>query len=422
MRKMRLFAVAVAGAALMMAPAAMAAESETAATEVTSEAAADAVTDTAEDAESEAETEAEIPVRPSYKASGYVDISNDDYKHLTVEVEPVAEVTDDEIDSAIEEAVVSNDAYDQVKEGVVEDGDLLSIDFVGKKDGVEFDGGSAEDYELEIGSGTFIDGFEDGLIGKKVGDTVDLNLTFPEDYGAEDLAGQDVVFTVTINYKKVMPEFTDELADTLSDGEQKTMEEYRSVLRSQLEQTNEENHRALIDNAIMEKLYEMYPVTGYPQEMIDYMVAMMKETYQQYAAMYGMEFPDFLTQYLGMDEETFETNAEEAAKSNMEQELILKAIAEKEGIDTFTEEEYQKGCEDFAEMYGYGDVETFQSYYDRETIEISLLMQRVLDELESTTTVVDLVETEADAGSIDALIETEAETEAETAESATEAE
>ena len=164
----------------------------------------------------ETETEAEIIPRPEYNVSDYLKIDDDEYLNMTVQVASAQQVTDEEIDSEIADSFYYLEDYDDLvvkkEEGTVENGDNVNIDYVGKKDGEAFEGGTAEGQDLVIGSGSFIDGFEEGLIGKEIGSTVDLNLTFPEDYGVEELNGADVVFTVTINYVSQMPEITDEIA------------------------------------------------------------------------------------------------------------------------------------------------------------------------------------------------------------------
>ena len=131
------------------------------------------------------------------------------YKGLELQ-EDVQDVTDADVDTQIEMNLAQNPVEVEDENAEVKDGDVVNIDYEGKKDGVAFDGGSAEGFDLTIGSGSFIDGFEDGLIGAKKGETRNLNLTFPENYQEEDLAGQDVVFTVKINAIKTTPELTEE--------------------------------------------------------------------------------------------------------------------------------------------------------------------------------------------------------------------
>ena len=159
-------------------------------------------------------------------------ISNDkitikQYKGLEVEkVDPV-EVTDTDVEDSINSTLQTKSTQNDITDRPAQEGDVVTIDYEGKKDGVAFDGGTAQDQQLELGSGSFIDGFEDGIVGHNIGETFDLNLTFPEDYKSEDLAGQAVVFTVTLDKisEVIVPELTDELVAELSESA-KTIEDY----------------------------------------------------------------------------------------------------------------------------------------------------------------------------------------------------
>ena len=146
-------------------------------TDTTTEAASDASSETTADSSSESEAATEAAERPDYKALDYVKLG--DYKGLEVTLAST-DVTDEEVEQQVETNLNNNDKSEEIKEGTVENGDVANIDYEGKLNGKAFDGGTAKGYDLTIGSGSFIDGFEDGLIGKKIGDTVDLNLTFPE--------------------------------------------------------------------------------------------------------------------------------------------------------------------------------------------------------------------------------------------------
>lgn len=392
MRKRNIFAALVCSACLAVsaaAPVAIAEESTEVGTEAvteaeeSTEAGSEAVTDAEES--TEAETEFVVPERPDYNASDYVTLGQ--YKGLTVVREPF-EVTDEEIDEEIQFELQNSDALETVTEGVVQEGDIANINYEGKKDGVAFDGGTAENYDLTIGSHTFIDGFEDGLIGVAVGDTVDLPLTFPENYGSEDLAGADVVFTVTVNEIKRIPELTDEVASTVTDGEYNDVASYRESVRAQLEATKEQTQETIIMSDLMEQIANTCEITGYPQEMIDYNVALMEQYYRSMAQMYSMEFEDFLSTYLEMTPEQFQSEAVMACQEMMQQELYLKAIAEAEGIE-LTDEEYTTGTERYAQQYGYETAEELIAANSESEIRISLLLDKVYDFLMENENIVD---------------------------------
>ncbi len=335
--------------------------------------------------EAEKETELVIPERPDYSASDYVTLGQ--YKGLTVVREPF-EVTEEEIDEEIQLELQYSDALETVTEGVVQEGDIANIDYEGKKDGVAFDGGTDEGFDLTIGSHMFIDGFEDGLIGVAVGDTVDLPLTFPENYGSEELAGADVVFTVTVNEIKRVPELTDEVASTVTDGEYNDVASYRESVRAQLEATREQELETIVMSDLMTQIANTCEITGYPQEMIDYNVALMEQYYRSMAQMYSMEFEDFLSTYLEMTLEQFQSEAVLACQEMMQQELYLKAIAEAEGIE-LTDEEYIAGTERYAQQYGYETAEALVAANDEKEIRISLLLDKVYDFLLENSNIVD---------------------------------
>ena len=408
------------------APAVMAEETEAvteAATEAAdTEAAAEAATEAAENS-TEADTEEtyeKVP-RPDYTASDYVELG--EYKGLTVKIAPI-EVTDEEILAQIS-ANAGSDAMEDVTEGTVEEGDTANIDYVGKLDGEAFDGGTAKGYDLEIGSGTFIDGFEDGLVGVKIGDTVDLTLTFPESYPSEELAGKETVFTVTVNSVKRMKELTSDLVSTITDGEYTDVDAYKESVKETLIKNKEDSRDSEIKSDILSQISANSTVRDYPQEMLDYGLTNMQNAYKQMASQYDMEYADLLQNYFGMTEEQFNEEALNVVKQNLDAEMYLKAIAEKEGIEV-SDDDYEAACQRYADTYGYDSVDDLKAAYDEDTIRISALQDKVLDFLEENTTVEETTETEASTEAAEeetAEAGTEAGTEAQTeaAEDGTEA-
>ena len=352
-------------------------------------------------------TDEELAERPEYKALDYVTLGI--YKGLSVVQEPVT-VTDEEI----EQEILSNvDAagLNHRTEGKVKEGDIANIDFVGKLDGEAFAGGTADGYDLEIGSHSFIEGFEEGLVGVAIGDTVDLDLTFPEDYGNEELAGQETVFTVTVNYIKETPEITDDLIAQLSDGVYTTVDGYRDYIREQLVSEKEQEQENAVDTELFTQLYNTCTINDYPQELLDYSVNSTTEYYKNMAEQYGMEFADFLQSYFGMDEEQFAEEVKEYVKQDLQRELILRAIAEQEEM-TISEEEYLAGCEKYVKQGGYESVEQLEAAFGRKTIENQLLMDKAF-ELVKENAVIEEPETETESET-EAITESAAEAAAET--------
>lgn len=377
MKRKHLMAMLLCAACLATTSAAVLAEETEAVTEVSTE------TDTeAEETEAKAE-------RPDYKAADYVTLG--EYKGLKVQIDLTA--SEDEIEEELNSAISQADVMEEITEGTVAEGDIVSIDYEGKLDGEAFDGGTAKDYDLEIGSGSFIDGFEDGLIGVNVGDTVDLNLTFPENYFSEDLAGQEVVFTVTVHAIKRMPELTDELVSTMTDGEYTTVDDYKASIRASLEEEKAGQRDAMIMSELFTQVAANTTINEYPEVMVDYGVQEMNDYYVDMAESFSMEFADFLSMYLGMTEEEFNEQVVLAVQQNLQQEMYLKAIAETEGIE-LTEEEYEAGCEKYAETYGMESAEELVENYGESVVRLSLLQEKVLEFLKESAVIEEITETE----------------------------
>ena len=155
------------------------------------------------------------------------------------------------------------------------------------------------------------------------------------------------------------------------------------------------DYKKKLDTDIMTRLYSLYPVNKYPQELLDYVTGSLSSTYRQYAGMYGMDFGAFLSTYLGMDEKAFSDAVKKAAETTLKQELLLSAIAEKEQI-TVSDEDYQKGLSDYATRYGYASTDALLADFDEATVRVSLLMDKTLDFLETANHVEQIVETESE--------------------------
>lgn len=302
-------------------------------------------------------------------------LSNDNitikkYKGLEVEKVETIAVTDEDVEMSIQSDLETIATKTDIKDRAAQLGDIAIIDFEGKKDGVAFEGGTGTDYELELGSGQFIDGFEDGVVGHNIGETFDLDLKFPENYQSEELAGQAVVFTVTLKglQEKKVPELT---VDVLKQLESKvtTIEEYKAQIRSDLELSNQEAAESTLLGSMWEALVKNCEVKKFPEGMIDQYVKNLEEQYAYYAQMYGMEIEEFFKQMFGM-------SAEEVAKTNATQELAMTLIAEKEGL-TIKDKDYEAGVKDLASQYGYEDTEEFVKAYGEDSIRKALLQEKV---------------------------------------------
>lgn len=308
----------------------------------------------------------------------YVSVSG--YKGIEIDkVDVDTDISDEDVENEINSVLEENATDKEVTGRAAQLGDTADINYVGKVDGQEFDGGSADNYPLELGSGSFIDGFEDSIVGHNVGETFDWNGKFPDDYQNTDLAGKDVVFTITVNAltEPELPELTDDFVKTVSE-ESETVEEYREEVRKNLEETAQENYDSELNSAVWEAVLEKAEVKGYPDGEVDRIYNTYLEQYQEMASYYNMEYDEFIQLYTEMTVDEFEEEAKEAAKDNIKQSQVAEVIAEKEGL-TLTDEEYEKEFEKLAEDYGYEDVDALKEVAGEETLK-QLVLQPIVQE------------------------------------------
>lgn len=298
------------------------------------------------------------------RGTGAADIELPDYKNIVIPMSEV-EFTDAEIDENIENYLESNKVLSDDESLTVADGDEVNIDYVGTMDGVAFDGGTAEAYDIVIGSDSFIDGFEDQLIGATVGSNFDINVTFPEDYSTAELAGQDTVFNITLNGIYTKAEFNDEfVAENLGEYAS-TVEEYRQYLKDSNLETNVHDYieNYLTENANVTKYNKKYlknlkATTKYSdQENYEYMIEM-------YEAYMGYNPYEKFEDYTGMTEDEYEKSVAENALTQYKENLLYQSILEMEGVsvtvddykallvaDGYDESEYESRVETYGEPY-----------------------------------------------------------------------
>ncbi len=346
--------------------------------------------------ETEAVTEAaqETPEKcPAYQAMDYVTLG--EYKGLTIEIDPLT-VTDDEVDEVVAERIQQSGELEDIIEGAVQNGDIANIDYEGKKDGVAFAGGTAAGFDLTIGSHMFIGGFEEGLIGVNVGDTVDLDLTFPENYGSAELAGQAVVFTVTVNSIQRAPELTDDLVKKITNEEFADVDSFREDLKNELLEYKTQNQEGEINSKIFTLVANNCDIVSFPEDVVNYRIKVEKDFYKEMAEYYQMSFEEFLSAYLGATEEQFDNAVLMQVQQVLAQEMYLNAVAENEGI-ALTEEEYKNGTDDLAAQYGYESGEAMEEVYGEESLRSSVLQSKVMDMLRENTTILTAGEGESEA-------------------------
>lgn len=313
-----------------------------------------------------------------------------DYASMTVKaVKP--EVTDEKIESYINMEIL---AICPVTDRAVENGDAVLIDYVGKKDDVAFEGGTAEGYVLNIGTGTFIPGFEEGLIGVMPGETVDLNLTFPKDYHSADLAGADVVFTVTVHEIQESTDYTSVTPEQLSLLGYASKEEVWEEAAKTLEESAQVSYERSITSAIMEKLWNESSVTSVPEYLVDEEVQNKKRFYDNYYMKNnGVNLEEVLTSQ-GNTMEDFYTNVRPACEENVKIYLIMEAIARAEGIE-ITDEKIYEAVEQNALLNGNTSVDEFIEVIGESTVRNTILSDLVMERLMEKVTVETITEEEA---------------------------
>ena len=318
-----------------------------------------------------------------------------EYKGIEVQDVPLIEATDEDVEMAIAKALESHMLSTDITDRPIQNGDIVNIDYSGTKVGETepFEGGTAEGTGLEIGSGTFIPGFEEGLIGYNVGDEVDLEITFPEEYQSEDLAGAAVVFHVKVNSisEHVIPELTDDFVTEVSETST-TVEEYREEVKNRLDEQNLQSQLQARQSQVWTQLMEKTVVETYPEEMMTENEAKVREQYEMTAEQYQMTIEEFV-EANGITMEEYEKVITEQAQQRYTSAVVVQYIADNEKIE-LTDEEYEEKVNDVVTMYGYESKEALLEEVNEEDLKLDFLTERVIEWLVENTT---FVETQAEA-------------------------
>lgn len=334
---------------------------ETAKTDDAEETESDNTEDTSEDTPTTAELMAGIDVEKC--------VTLGDYKGVTVE-KTIQSVTDEDVQNEIDNALAN---YPVEVDQAAKEGDTVNIDYVGKIDGEEFDGGSDQGADLKLGSGKFIDGFEDGLIGARKGETRTLNLTYPEDY-TQDLAGKAVEFTVTVNaVKEPLSEPTDQwVADNIEGYD--NIADYKAGIRSEQEENNEQTADNQVRYAAWTQVIDNCTINEYPETLVEVGKKLYEQQVETYAKYAGMELDAYI-ESSGLTQEEYQSNMEEYGKNVAAQALVCQAICDKEGF-AIGDDDYQKALQDMLTEYGCTEDELIQTY-GQDNVEQSIMLNRV---------------------------------------------
>ena len=312
---------------------------------------------------------AEVAVKPEVELG--------QYKGIEVEKQDTT-ATDEEVDKEIDKERESNSRSITVEDRPVQDGDMTVIDFEGFVDGTPFEGGKGTDYPLTIGSGAFIPGFEEQLIGAEIGKETEVNVSFPEDYHAKDLAGKPAVFKCTVKEIKVkeLPELDDDFAQDVSDFD--TLEEYKADVRKKIEERKAASAKAKKEDAVIEKIIE-----GAKMEIPDAMVKTQAEQgvdeFAQRLQMQGMSIEQYL-QYMGGSIDAMVEQYKPQALKRIQSRLVLEAVAAAENLEV-SDEELEAEYSRMAEQYKM-EVEKLKELFsdaDKKNIREDLAIQKAVD-------------------------------------------
>lgn len=311
---------------------------------------------------------AEVATRPEVELGEYIGI----------EIENTDDtVTDEDVDKAVEQEQKRNARLVSVTDRPAAEGDTVVIDFDGSVDGVHFDGGKADDYSLKLGSHSFIDGFEDQVAGHNVGDAFDVNVTFPENYGAKDLAGKPAVFAVTVKEIKAeeLPEVDDDFASEVSDFD--TLKEYKEDLLKKLKEEKEKRNQTIKENRVIDKLIEICKVS-LPALMVETKIDGTIDDYSRQMQSQGMTLDDYM-KYTGMTMEKLRDQVKAQAEKDLKTGLILEAVAKAEKIEVKAEE-IEEELKGMAEAYQMKleDIKKYMTDKDTENIGENLKIQKAV--------------------------------------------
>lgn len=324
-----------------------------------------------------------------------------EYKGITLD-NSVQEVTDEDIDNRVSENLKDKSVEVTDENATVQNGDTATINFVGTKDGEAFEGGTGNNYDLVIGSGTMIPGFEEGIVGMKKGETKDVPVTFPESYRSTELAGQDAVFQITVQSFKRPPELTDDWVAENTDY--KTIDEYKASVRTQLEQEAQDQADSSLRSTAWTTIFTNSEVMEYPEKDVEEAAKTFRKQAEAYAKQGNMELKDFVeSQGVSMDD--FEAQCQQYAQAKVKQDLIIQGIMDAEGM-TLEDDESLAIQNQLVEQYASGELATLIDTYGQVAVDESIGLMRVQDFIIANAnydqTVAGDASAEADAAAADA--------------------
>lgn len=330
--------------------------------------------------------------KESSKELSNENITISQYKGVEVEKIEAEKITDEIVENEIQSILYANRIENEVTDRGAQTGDVVALDYTGLSDGEKFDEGTLD---VEIGSGRMIEGFEEGLVGHKAGESFDLNLTFPEEYALNpDLSGAPAVFQITVNKvtQQTIPELNDEFAKTVSEKAQ-TVEELKEEVKKSLQEISEARAENMQKSAAWENMLKNVKVTKYPKDAVKEQKEMIISKYKSLAESKEMEFAEFLEVAAdGMTVEDFEKEAESVAKEIIKQDLATEIITKEEKLEV-SGEELEKIMEEYQKRYGFKSVDAMKEAIGEEYLMKDIQLSKVKDWVAENSKIVEAKET-----------------------------
>lgn len=344
--------------------------------------------------------------KASNSAKKYVTLG--EYKNLDVDL-TVSTITDEAVEEEIQSTLEQNAENQEVTDRTtVQEGDIVNINMTAIVDGEDFDDANLEDSDYTLGDNEYGEDFDKAFIGKNKGDTFDLTVTLPSDYSDDTYAGKEAAFNITINKieKSVVPELNDEFVQSVSD-DCKTVDEYRKYVKEDLQKTADDDNESSAKEDLMALAVENATIKGSSDDTYNLYYNQLVNDYTSYAQQWGMTFDNFISQFMGMDEESFK----DFVLDQVYDIQVAMAIADKEKL-TVSDKEYKTLLKQYAEDYGWDSTDELEKAYSKEYLKNNMTRDKVLDFLFENANVNKVAE--EDETTDDTLYDEETESESET--------
>lgn len=344
--------------------------------------------------------------KASNSAKKYVTLG--EYKNLDVDL-TVSTITDEAVEEEIQSTLEQNAENQEVTDRTtVQEGDIVNINMTATVDGEDFDDANLEDSDYTLGDNEYGEDFDKAFIGKNKGDTFDLTVTLPSDYSDDTYAGKEAAFNITINKieKSVVPELNDEFVQSVSD-DCKTVDEYRKYVKEDLQKTADDDNESSAKEDLMALAVENATIKGSSDDIYNLYYNQLVNDYTSYAQQWGMTFDNFISQFMGMDEESFK----DFVLDQVYDIQVAMAIADKEKL-TVSDKEYKTLLKQYAEDYGWDSTDELEKAYSKEYLKNNMTRDKVLDFLFENANVNKVAE--EDETTDDTLYDEETESESET--------